>query len=344
MRIWSFCVVAVLALVQLYAAEANLGINYGRLGNDLPRPEEVAELVQSIGVKHIKIFDYDKKIIRAFDHTDINLIVCVPNQEIIGLARSAKAARTFVHNHIDKRVNAAAKITYIVVGNEILSGIPEIWPALVPAMWQIHSALVHYELDEKIKISTPHSMGVLAASYPPSAGVFGDNIKTSIMEPMLNFLKLTGSTFMMNIYPYFPFRDDPVNISPAYALFLNNTGVDDPNTGLHYSNLFDAMYDASVFAMKNLGYNDIPVMVTETGWPSKGDASEAPATLEYARIYNNNLLKHLKSKAGSPARPSKQIEAFIFALFNENEKPGLLSERNFGLFYPNKTEVYDFSF
>lgn len=211
-------------------------------------------------------------------------------------------------------------------------------------MWQLHSALVHYDLHHLIKISSPHSMGVVAASYPPSAGAFQENIKTSVMEPMLNFLKLTGSTFMINIYPYFPFRDDPVNISPAYALFQSNPGIDDPNTGLHYSNLFDAMYDASVFAIKSLGYHDIPVMVTETGWPSRGDASEAPATLANAETYTRNLIKHLKSNAGSPARPGKQIEAFIFALFNENQKPGFLSERNFGLFYPNETKVYDFRF
>lgn len=343
-RTWNIVAVAVLALLQLWAAEANLGINYGRVADNLPRPKDVAKLVTSLGVKHIKIFDYEKEVIRAFDNTDISLIICVPNQEIIGLAQSAKAARTWVHNNVKKRV-PAAKITYIVVGNEILSGIPEIWPALVPAMWQIHSALKYYKLDRTIKISTPHSMGVLAASYPPSVGVFQENIRTSIMEPLLNFLKLTDSTFMMNIYPYFPFRDDPVNISPEYALFLDNPGVDDPNTGLHYSNLFDAMLDASIFAMKQLGYHDVPVMVTETGWPSKGDpSSEAPATLANAKTFNNNLVKHVQSKKGSPARPGKQIETMIFALFNENQKPGLLSERNFGLFYPNKTKVYELSF
>lgn len=344
----SFAAVVV-GLVYLFhaavVAEANIGINYGRVADNLLRPKDVAKLVQSIGVKHIKIFDYEKEIIRAFDHTGISLIVCVPNQEIIGFAQSEKAARTWVHNHIRKRVLRGAKITYIVVGNEILSGIPEIWPALVPAMWQIHSGLVYYGLDHLIKVSTPHSMGVMGASYPPSAGVFAENIRTSIMEPMLRFLKLTGSTLMMNIYPYFPYRDDPVNISPGYALFLNNaTGVDDPNTGLHYSNLFDAMLDSSIFAMKNLGYHDIPVIVTETGWPSIGEEWEKAAGLENAKTFNNNLLKHVKSGKGTPARPDTTIQIFIFALFNEYQKPGPLSERNFGLFYPNETKVYDISF
>ena len=96
--------------------------------------------------------------------------------------------------------------------------------------------------------------------------------------------------------------------------------------------------------MKDLGYHDIELVVTESGWPSMGDASEKPAVLPNAKTYNNNLIEHVQSKAGSPARPGKQIETFIFALFNENLKPGPLSERNFGLFYPNKTKVYDISF
>lgn len=91
------------------------------MADNLLRPKDVAKLVQSIGVKHIKIFDYEKEIIRAFDHTGISLIVCVPNQEIIGFAQSEKAARTWVHNHIRKRVLRGAKITYIVVGNEVNS-------------------------------------------------------------------------------------------------------------------------------------------------------------------------------------------------------------------------------
>lgn len=332
-----------LSTLHLCTAESIIGINYGRVANDLPRPKDVARLVTTNNIHHIKIFDSDRATIRAFDHTNIALLIGVPNENLISLAQNPKTARAWIHNHVTKRL-PEAKITHLLVGNEILSGIPEIWPALVPAMWNLHSALVYYKLHHQIKISTPHSMGVLAASYPPSAGVFRDDIRIPIMKKLLEFLRITESTFMMNIYPYFPARDDPVNVPLAYALFLDNPGVDDAKTGLHYGNLFDAMLDASIFAMKELGYDDVPVMVTETGWPSQGDASEVVATLANAKTYNNNLVKLVMSKEGSPARPGRSIPTYIFALFNENEKGGLASERNFGLFYPNKTRVYDLSF
>ena len=100
-------------------AEGYIGINYGRVANNLPRPKEVAKLVKSLGVKHIKIFDYDREVLKAFEKTNIHVTICVPNDQIIGLAKSEKAARTWVHNHVEKRVRKKTKIKFIVVGNEV---------------------------------------------------------------------------------------------------------------------------------------------------------------------------------------------------------------------------------
>ncbi|PRQ46967.1 putative glucan endo-1,3-beta-D-glucosidase [Rosa chinensis] len=48
---------------------------------------------------------------------------------------------------------------------------------------------------------------------------------------------------------------------------------------------------------------------------------------------------HCLSMEGTPKRPDEPIEAFIFAMFNENHKPKG-EEQHFGLFYPNMEPVY----
>ena len=117
--------------------------------------------------------------------------------------------------------------------------------------------------------------------------------------------------------------------------------MNDSGTNLHYDNMLDAQIDAVYAAMKLMGHIDIEVRISETGWPSKGDENEAGATPENAGIYNGNLLKKIAEKKGTPARPDVPIDTYIFALFNEDLKPGPASERNYGLFYPDGTPVYN---
>ncbi|CAK9882249.1 unnamed protein product [Sphagnum jensenii] len=330
-------------LLCLRCAEGTVGINYGQVADNLPQPQHVSSLVQQLGFKMVKIYDTNETILNAFANTGTSVVVCVPNDEIISLAVSEVAARTWVHTNINPFF-PATKITNIMVGNEILGGDPSIWPALVPAMWQLYSGLRYYNLDDNIKISTPHPMGVLATSYPPSAGTFQPNIATSVMAPLLNFLDLTQSHFMVNVYPYFAYlADGGTHISLNFALIEpNTTGFTDANTGLHYSCLLDAMLDATIYAMKSLNYSDIPLVITESGWPSMGDPTEIGASATNAAIYNNNLIKHVHSQPplGTPLRPGVAFDTYIFALFNEDLKPGPLSERHWGLFYPNMSQVY----
>jgi hypothetical protein len=47
---------------------------------------------------------------------------------------------------------------------------------------------------------------------------------------------------------------------------------------------------------------------------------------------------------GTPRRPTAAIETYLFAMFNENSKPGDATEKNFGLFYPNMQPVYPVTF
>lgn len=158
---------------------------------------------------------------------------------------------------------------------------------------------------------------------------------------MLSFLNETNSYFMLNAYPYFAYEANLDTISLDYALFRDNSGETDPYTGLVYKSLLEAQIDAVYAAMDALQFNDVKIVVTETGWPSDGDMEETGAGKDNASQYNGNLVRRVVNGGGTPLRPNDDLSVYLFALFNENQKPGPTSERNYGLFYPNEEKVYD---
>lgn len=187
-----------------------------------------------------------------------------------------------------------------------------------------------------VQVSTPHSLGILSTSEPPSTGRFRKGYDRLIFARILEFHRQTKSPFMVNPYPYFGFKPQTLN----YALFKPNAGVFDPATGKNYTNMFDAQLDAVYSAMKKVGYEEVDIVVGETGWPSAGDPNQPESNLANALSYNGNLVKHVNSGKGTPLMPNRTFEVYIFALFNENLKPSI-SEQNFGLFKPDFTPVYD---
>ncbi|KAF2550006.1 hypothetical protein F2Q68_00034265 [Brassica cretica] len=161
---------------------------------------------------------------------------------------------------------------------------------------------------------------------------------------MLDFLRETGSRLMINVYPFFAYEGNSDVIPLDYALLKENPGMVDSGNGLRYFNLFDAQIDAVFAAMSALKYDDIEIIVTETGWPSKGDENEIGASVANAASYNGNLIRRILTGGGTPLRPKADLTIYLFALFNENKKFGPTSERNYGLFFPDEKKVYDIPF
>ncbi|GFZ21946.1 O-Glycosyl hydrolases family 17 protein [Actinidia rufa] len=139
---------------------------------------------------------------------------------------------------------------------------------------------------------------------------------------MLNFLRRTGSYLMMNVYPFFAYMGNTAQISLDYALFRDKQGVVDSGNGLRYYNLFDVQIDAVFAAMNALQFEDVKLVITETGWPSVGDENEVGASAANAAAYNGNLVRRVLTGGGSPLRPNEPLNVFLFALFNEYQKPG----------------------
>ncbi|KAH7433642.1 hypothetical protein KP509_07G078800 [Ceratopteris richardii] len=211
-------------------------------------------------------------------------------------------------------------------------------------MVNIYQALVALGLDNQIMVSTTHSFAILSSSFPPSSGAFEESLANSYIKPILSFLSTTGAPFMINAYPFFAYKDNPSEVSLGYVLFEQNDGVVDSSNGLRYYNMFDAQLDSVYSAISKLGYNNISILVSETGWPSQGDNNETGATIQNAQIYHANLLQHLSKTTGTPLKPNSSFDVYLFALFNEDKKNGPTSERHYGLFYPDGSKVYNVDF
>ncbi|KAL6609894.1 hypothetical protein ACP70R_039863 [Stipagrostis hirtigluma subsp. patula] len=331
---------SVTGVVSAATAPLKFGINYGQIANNLPHPTQVSGLLQSLNVNRVKLYDADPAVLTAFAGTGVEFIV--GNEDLHNLT-DARNARAWVAQSVQPYL-PATRVTCVTVGNEVLSGKDAAaMQSLLPAMQAVHQALVDLGLDGQVNVSTAHSVNILASSYPPSAGAFREELAQYI-QPLLNFHAEVGSPFLINAYPFFAYKADPGSVPLPYVLFEPNPGVLDPNTNLTYDNMLYAQIDAVYAAMEAMGHTDISVRISETGWPSKGDDDEAGANVQNAAAYNGNLMKRIAMGQGTPLKPDVPVDVFVFALFNEDMKPGPASERNYGLFYPNGTPVYNLGF
>ncbi|XP_035549839.1 glucan endo-1,3-beta-glucosidase 14-like [Juglans regia] len=326
--------------ILAFSDGGSIGINYGRVANNLPPPSKVVELLKSQGFDRVKLYDTDSEVLTALANSGISVTVALPN----GLLSSTAADQSFADNWVQTNISQfypATKIEAICVGNEVFVDPNNTTKFLIPAMKNIHASLAKYSLDSAIKISSPVALSALQSSYPSSSGSFKSELVEPVMKPMLDLLRQTGSYFMVNVYPFFAYTADSNDISLDYTLFKQNPGVVDSGNGLRYNSLFDAQVDAVFAALSAVKYDDVKIVVTETGWPSLGDTNEIGASKDNAASYNGNLVRRVLTGGGTPLRPQDQLDVFLFALFNENEKTGPTSERNLGLFYPSEQKVYD---
>jgi hypothetical protein len=317
-----------------------IGINYGRYGSNLPPPEAIPSLVNSLSIKHVKTFDLDPRITKSFANTGITLSLCIPNDKIPSLATNLSEAESIIRNFI-LPYHKNTIITAISVGNEV-SLLPQFSNHLVSAMVNVHKAIKRYRLHKKIKVSTTHSLAILSRRFPPSTAVFHQSIGDSVLEPLIRFLQRTNSPLMVNVYPYLAYKQSFPSIPLDFALFqpMNSPRrrrYIDPYTGVAYTNLFDIMLDSVDSAVKSLGLPEIPVVVSEIGWPTRGDPGETAANLENARVFNQRLVEHLR-------RRWNKVPVYIFALFDEDQKTGNAVEKHWGLLYGNGSRKYDLNF
>ncbi|XP_047331151.1 glucan endo-1,3-beta-glucosidase, basic isoform-like [Impatiens glandulifera] len=319
-----------LILVSLDFTVASVGVCYGMLGNNLPSKQDVVALYKKYGITRMRIYDPNQEALQALRGSNIEVTVGVPNEIIQKLALSQVEANAWVQKNIKNYANINFK--YIVVGNNFLSQF------LLEAMDNLLDAISTFGLKDKVKVTTAIDTTILGESYPPSKGTFREDT-FGFIAPLGKFLVANGSPLLVNMYPYKAYNDSKGNFSVDYALF-KSPGVVLKDGALEYQNLFDAMIDTFHWALEKVGAGSLEIVVSETGWPTSGGNA---TTLENQKSYVLNLIDHVKGTQGTPKKPEKSIETYIFAMFDENQKTPV-SEKFWGLFTPNKQIKYPIKF
>ncbi|KAK1549707.1 hypothetical protein Q3G72_006537 [Acer saccharum] len=318
---------------QIQIAEAiDIGVCYGMLGDNLPAATDVVNMYKRYGIEKMRLFDPNPEALNALRGSNIGVILGMRDEDLPGLAASVDAVASWFSINVEPYLNDV-EFPIIAVGNEVIPGVYA--ENVLPVMKSLQSILQGRGLAG-IKVSTVLSGATLGSSYPPSSGAFTPEA-SSTMKGVLTFLSQQGSPLLINVYPYFAYANDPVNIRLDYAQFTATEPIVKDGE-LSYYNLFDAMVDAFFSAMEKEGVSDVDVIVSESGWPSAGNCDFT--TPQLAATYNKNFMNHVTSNQGTPKRPNAYIEGFIFAMFNENQKQPAGVDQNFGLFYPNMQPVY----
>ncbi|KAJ8432595.1 hypothetical protein Cgig2_008680 [Carnegiea gigantea] len=246
--------------------EPYVGVNIGTDVTNLLSPTDLASFLQLQKINHVRLYDADPDTLKALAHTKIRVIIGVPNNQLIALGSSNATAAAWIDRNVVPYYPDTL-ITAIAVGDEVLTTMPSTAPLLFPAIQSLYNALVASNLHTRIKVSTPHSASIILDPFPPSQAFFNTSM-TQYLLPIFKFLSKTQSPIMMNLYPYYVFMENKGVVPLENSLFKPLTPskeMVDPNTLLHYTNVYDAMIDSTYFSLKNLNITDVVVMVSETG-------------------------------------------------------------------------------
>ncbi|KAF7830990.1 glucan endo-1,3-beta-glucosidase 2 [Senna tora] len=340
-----------LSLLPTISSYPCIGVTYSPPSSNAtltPSPDHIRSALRSLSIHSLRLQNSDPNLIRTFLYTNFSVFLTIPNHLVSAIATNRSDATKWLYLHVIPfypRVN----ITAISVGNDFVDSSPESVDYLIPAVRNVYLSLRELGI-RNVSVSTSFSfVSVVTTLFPPSAAQFQDFPGVDLMGPLLQFLNETNSSFLINVYPYNLYRLNP-EIPIGIALFQEApfNFRDDYATGVRYRNLFDMMIDAVVSAMAAAGYDNVPIVVTETGWPSASSAGdeEEDANIEYAEMYLKGLVKHLKSGEGTPLRKEGIASVYVYELFDKEaaeegtQPPG----RRWGLLYPNLTKKYRIDF
>ncbi|XP_019160207.1 PREDICTED: glucan endo-1,3-beta-glucosidase 8-like [Ipomoea nil] len=328
-RIGICCCVLV---VLLSSGVEGLGVNWGTMASHKLPAKTVVQMLKDNGIEKVKLFDADQSTMSALAGTDIEVMVAIPNDQLLAMNDYDRAKDWVKRNVTRYNFKGGVNIKYVAVGNEpfLTSYNNSFINTTFPALQNIQNALNDAGVGDNIKATVPLNADVYNSPEDnpvPSAGRFRQDIGQQ-MNQIVQFLHQNNAPFTVNIYPFLSlYANEHFPVDFAFFDGAANPIVDN---GIQYTNVFDANYDTLVSALKAAGYGDMPVLVGEVGWPTEGDRN---ANVNLAYRFYKGLLPRLAANKGTPLRPG-YMEVYLFGLIDEDIKsiaPGNF-ERHWGIF------------
>ncbi|VFQ63875.1 unnamed protein product [Cuscuta campestris] len=307
-----------------------IGVNWGMQTSHRLPPRNVVKMLKDNGIQKVKLFEADPNALRALRNSGIEVMVGIPNNMLSDMG-SFEVAEEWVYENVTTYIKDNVDIRYVAVGNEafLKTYNGTYLNTTFPALQNVHSALVKAGLGNQVTATVPLNADVHdSPTGLPSDGDFKPEIRDYVL-PIVKYLSYYRCPFTVNIYPFLSVYKDP-DFPSEYAFFDGDSKPVDDN-GTSYENMFDANYDTLVWALHRNGFDNMPIIVGEIGWPTDGDKN---ATIEDAMKFNQGFVDHILSGKGTPMRPGVPINAYLFSLIDEDSKtiaPGNF-ERHWGIF------------
>ncbi|KAL5768905.1 hypothetical protein ACOSQ2_015688 [Xanthoceras sorbifolium] len=328
-----FLVACLVFTMFMVSGGTSVGVNWGTMATHQLPPDKVVQMLRENGIKKLKLFEADEKILGALIGTDIEVMVAIPNNMLLQMSQDYEAAESWVYTNVSGyHYHGGVNIKYVAVGNEpFLQTYNDTYLHItLPALKNIQRAINKADLGSKVKTTVPFNADIYNSpvSNPvPSAGEFRSDVRNLTIE-IIQFLHSNDAPFTVNIYPFLSLYGN--NYFPLDFAFFDGTNKPVRDGDMVYTNVFDANFDTLIWALDRAGYPDMPIIVGEVGWPTDGDKN---ANIRNAKRFNQGLLRHALSGSGTPARKGK-IDVYLFSLLDENGKsiaPGSF-ERHWGIF------------
>ncbi|KAL6498485.1 hypothetical protein OROHE_026582 [Orobanche hederae] len=306
-------IVVVCLLMTSKAANGVIGMNWGRQSVQRLIPSVVVDLLLQNGIRHARIYSTQPDLLEAFSGSGIHLTVGIHN--VFSITND-----TLADDWVQKTLPyfGPANIRRVYIGNYVFKygmNNQTLRDAGINTLRLVQKALNKAGYGDHIKASMPHSARVLKDITKPSEAEFKDEIMED-MNTTLRILLDNNAPFVVDIFPALYVYVHKMDLSFAFSDNKSALVVTDVN-GAVYTNVFDFVYDAYVWALEKVGAGDLEVVVGQVGWPT--DSYVWGQNASTAERFYKSFLPMVASNKGTPKRPGRPIDTYVHSLTDETQ-------------------------